>query len=57
MEELSTRLRGEELRREAEAWRRFHAAAAGVPRQPIGQRARKRLGRRLVHLGERLGNA
>jgi hypothetical protein len=49
MEEFSAMLRGEELRREAEAWRRLHAAA-GKRHVP----ARERIGWSLVHLGERL---
>lgn len=36
MDETSALLRGEELRREAQAWRRLHAAAHG-----IGERQRR----------------
>lgn len=51
MEYLVSRLRGEELLREAEAWRRAHAARVGAAdRAP----ARQRLGHTLVVLGERL---
>jgi len=51
MEYLVPRLRGEELLREADAWRMAHAARTGAQdRTP----ARRRLGHRLVVLGERL---
>jgi len=51
MEYLVPRLRGEELLREAETWRRAHAGRAGAAdRAP----ARQRLGHRLVVLGERM---
>jgi hypothetical protein len=47
--DYSADLRGAELRREAEEWRRLHAAAG--KRHPS---TRERLGRRLIRLGERL---
>jgi hypothetical protein len=60
MEELFTRLRGEELRREADAWRLLHAAGSGTrARRSARERvpARERLGRQMVSLGQRLMDA
>jgi hypothetical protein len=43
MDEFSVRLRGEELRREAEAWRRLHGAARGHDSRRGPQRMMDRL--------------
>lgn len=53
MDEFSVRLRGEELRREAEAWRRLHGAARGHDARHGAQRMLERLAGRQRKIASR----